>query len=195
MKLMEMWMPVQTHLPCAQLMLKRLKHLLLTLIVVTYILFEELIWEGVVIPAHTYISSLHIYERFITFVSSNTNRYVILLLFIAPFIAGEGLGIISGVLAVNLHLVLAIVVYLLKIPLVFIALSVLNAGKEKLMSFIWFAKSYNLITLMLDKIKHSEIYTTISAFAKNIKSRFLSTKNSVLTFMRAFYFEWRSKLK
>lgn len=79
-------------------------------------------------------------------------------LFIIPFLIGEVIGILSGILAAKLYLVSALLLYACKIPLIVIALAILHSGKEKLLSFVWFAVCYGWIIRQLDKLHNTTLY-------------------------------------
>jgi len=86
------------------------------ILVSIFILFEEIIWEGLANPIHTKIVSLNILvnlENIITLF----NRYIILLLFTILLLGVEGVGILAGVFFVQGKITLGILLYLIKIPI------------------------------------------------------------------------------
>ncbi len=164
-------------------MLKTTKQVALFFLVLVYLFFEEIVWEKIAIPIYNYIRDLRIHTLFLGYITSYANRYVVLLLFITPFLLGEILGILSGVLATQMHIISAIILYTLKIPLVLVALSILEAGKEKLNSFEWFAKTYNTTINILSRLKSSSFYQSIKnkiVFAKE------KTKVAIKKILSAF---------
>ena len=150
-------------------MLKKLKHLFLFFIVFVYIVFEELIWDLVVVPIYLFVQSLKVHDHFLEYIEQRASRYTVLIFFLMPFVLEEILGVFAGILFAQMHVVLAIEVYLLKIPLVFIAFATLKVGRSKLDSFAWFAITYAKTTQTIDRIKASEIYVAIHNMAVSIK--------------------------
>jgi type III secretory pathway component EscS len=168
-------------------LLRKVKHFFLTILILLFIFFEELIWHTIVTPLYNYIKSLHLYEVFSNYIEKSANRYVVLVIFLIPFIAGEILGIISGLLIANLHIFAAILVYLLKIPLVFLALAILHSGHKKLNSFGWFAKSYTWTINKIDAIKQSRLYISAMKKIATMKNAIKVRKSKILLLMKRIY--------
>lgn len=152
-------------------MVRRLRNTLLILLILSYILFEELIWKTTVAPLIEYISAFHFYRRFLDYIQLQAGRTTVLILFIVPFLIGEGIGILSGILAANLYLISAVLVYACKIPLIVVALAILQNGKEKLLSFGWFALSYRWVIRQLDRLHSSTLYLQTVHLISRIRER------------------------
>ncbi|MFA5216829.1 hypothetical protein [Sulfuricurvum sp.] len=92
-----------------------------------------------------------------------------------PFLVGEVIGILSGILAANLYIFSAVLLYACKIPLIVVALAILHSGKEKLLTFPWFALCYRWIIHQLDKLHNSTLYIQtihrISKIREHVTSR------------------------
>jgi hypothetical protein len=149
--------------------LQRIRDLLLSFIILLYILFEDFIWKKAVNPLIKYLSAFHIYQRFLEYVHLRARRSTIFILFIIPFVIGEAIGILSGILAAKLYVVGAAFLYLCKVPLVVMALAILNSGKEKLLSYWWFALIYTWIMDKLDKLHHTIIYIKTVSLISHIR--------------------------
>lgn len=105
-----------------------------------------------------YISTFHLYLRFLTYIQLRAGRFTVLFLFMVPFLIGEVIGILSGILVANLYIFSAVLLYACKIPLIVVALAILHSGKEKLLTFPWFTLCYTWIIRQLDKLHSSTLY-------------------------------------
>lgn len=157
---------------------RKIKHILVLFTVITYILFEELVWNKIAEPVYSFLKNLKFYELFLSYIHLSANRYTVLLLFVMPFVAGEFLGILSAVLAASTHILLAIVVYALKIPLVVIAFAILKAGDSKLESFALFSAARRAVIIIMEKIKSSTIYQKIKQLSNHIKYKISLSKST-----------------
>ena len=85
-------------------MLATIKYKLISLfqliLVMIYIVFEELIWEGIAHPIYTFVHSLKILQK-VEEKLHDFNRYVILVLFITMLSSVEALGLYAGYLFVS----------------------------------------------------------------------------------------------
>lgn len=152
-------------------MIRRIRNLIFILLILSYILFEELIWNTAVVPVIRYISAFHLYRRFLEYIRLHAGRTTVLFLFTVPFIIGEGIGILSGILAANLYFTGAVLLYGCKIPLIVVALEILQNGKEKLLSFGWFALCYRWVMRQLDKLHGSVLYLQTVRILGRIRER------------------------
>jgi len=127
------------------------------LLVLIFILFEELIWEGIAEPIYLKIHSLKILQR-VEKMLEGTPRILILSFFLLIFLAVEGAGILAGILFLQGKIHMGIGLYLMKIPIAAFTFWLFNATKEKLLSYSWFAWSYRKIMALFEWLKHLEIY-------------------------------------
>lgn len=155
-------------------MLRRIRNSLLIFLILIYILFEELIWEGAVAPVIHFVSDFHLYRSFLEYIELRAGRFTVLILFIVPFVIGEIIGIISGILVAHLYLLSAVVLYMCKIPLIVVALAILQKGKEKLLTFGWFALCYQWSTTQLEKLHQSQLYQQIHVIIARIRIQITS---------------------
>jgi hypothetical protein len=96
-----------------------------------------------------------------------------------PFALGEVIGTLSAIMATKLHLYSAALLYTMKIPLIVIALGILQNGKEKLLSFGWFALCYTWVIAQIDKLHASRLYQQVHITINQTKSRFFNRSSYV----------------
>lgn len=159
--------------------LRRILNIPFVLLIFIYILFEEFIWNTAVKPVIRYIASFHIYQRFLDYVRLRAGRFSVLALFIIPFALGEVIGTLSAIMAAKLHLYSAALLYTMKIPLIVIALGILQNGKEKLLSFGWFALCYTWVIAQIDKLHASRLYQQVHITIIQTKSRFFNRSSYI----------------
>jgi hypothetical protein len=155
-------------------MFYRIRNTLLTFLILIYILFEELIWERAVVPVVGFISRFHLYCSFLEYIELRAGRFTVLILFIVPFVVGEIIGIMSGILAARLYLLSAVLLYMCKIPLIVVALAILQRGKKKLLTFDWFALCYGWVITQLEKLHQSQLYQQIHLMMAGLRRQFSS---------------------
>ena len=156
-------------------MIKKIINIFLTFLVFTYIIFEELIWDRLAKPIFSYISNLELFKDLEPKILA-LNSYLILFIFLIPFIIVEFLGIYAGILFVSGKILLGIVLYISKIPIAVVIFWFFNIAKDRLLQFRWLNFIYKNLILIIDKIKHSKIYLMIqdktSMIKDEIKKRF-----------------------
>lgn len=158
------------------------------MLLLSYLLFEELIWRNAVAPFLHFFSSFHLYRRFLEYVRWRAGRVTVLILFTVPFLLGEIIGILSGILAARLYFVSAALLYGCKIPLIVVALAILEHGKEKLLTFRWFDLSYGWVLKQLERLHKSRIYRQTTLALHTIRRRFGSRSNpSVRMIIRLYH--------
>ena len=155
-------------------MLSAIKHrfisLLQLLLVITYIIFEELIWEGIAKPIYETIHALKILQK-VEAKLENVNPSVILFIFVVLLTIVEAFGIYAGMLFVSGQMVLGLVLYISKIPLAAFTFWLFRVTEDKLMHFGWFKWLYDLIMKVIDWIKSSEIHQKTMKRLMQIKIR------------------------
>ena len=97
-------------------MYKKILNIFLTIFVFSYIIFEELIWERLAKPIFSYISTLELFRDLEPKILA-LNSYIILFIFLIPFVIVELLGIYAGILFISGNILFGIVLYLSKIPI------------------------------------------------------------------------------
>ena len=160
-------------------MKQRLVHILLTVLVFSYILFEELIWETIAKPVYDYLHRLRLLQK-LEHTIDRFPAWVVLVLFLALFIAVEGVGLLAGVLALQGNIIVASLLYLSKIPFAAFAFWLFRISKEKLLTIDWFRSAYAFTMRQIEKIKASEIYRNIKLYTARIKHNIKEFKEKYL---------------
>ena len=166
-------------------------------LVVIFIVFEEIVWEGFAKPIYIFIHELHVLQKLQARLQS-INRYVILVLFVVLLIGVEIAGITAGVMAVNGMVISAMLLYALKIPIAAFTFWLFRATEEKLLSFAWFKYLYEKVLAFFAWIKSREIYQStvkmmkelkgnIKSFIKNFKQHYLTGDNTISKRFKRLY--------
>jgi len=139
------------------------------ILVFLFILFEEIIWEGIAKPIYQKIQSLEILQKFETKIAGS-NRYVILTVFLVLLLGVEGAGILAGVFFVQGSVLLGLTLYIAKIPIAAFVFWLFKVSKNKLLSFNWFFWSYEKLMLGIAWLKELTIYKTTMQYMSELKS-------------------------
>lgn len=150
-------------------MKNRLISLLQLLLVLIFIIFEELIWEGIAKPIYQRIHALRILQK-IEAKLRGVNPVVILLIFVLLLITVEMFGIYAGLLFVSGHFLLGAGLYLSKIPIAAFTFWLFRVTEDKLMRFGWFKWLYEKIMAAIDWLKGLAIYQETMAKLKALKA-------------------------
>jgi hypothetical protein len=154
-------------------MLNVLRHKLITLLqlilVIAYIIFEEIIWEGIAHPIYRYVHSLKILQKVEEKLHA-VNAYVILVLFMVMLASVEALGLYAGYLFVSGNMVIGLSIYLMKIPIAAFTFWMFRVTEEKLMQFGWFEWIYGKIMASIAWLKSLEIYLGTVDLLKRTKA-------------------------
>lgn len=179
-------------------MYKKILNIFLIVLVFIYIIFEELIWEKFAKPIITLISSLQLFQNLIPKILA-LNSYFILIFFISIFVIVELIGIYAGILFISGHVISAIFIYVLKIPIAAFIFWFFNIVKPKLLEFKWFEVIYNYTILFISKIKNSSIYIMIKEKAymlkKSLKEKIFSTRSILKSKLISIYKLLKQKYK
>ncbi len=133
-----------------------------SILVVGYILFEELIWDVFAKPIYQYFKSLIILDSLKkTFLEMN--RYVLLSVFISILGITEVMGFLSGFFIINGNFFPGIFVYSLKIPVAAFTFWLFELTKDQLMTFPWLKRAYHYIMSWIEKFINSDIHVYIKA--------------------------------
>ena len=167
------------------------------ILVFLFILFEEIIWEGIAKPIYNKIESLHITQKLEVKIQ-HTHRYVVLAIFSTLLLAVEAAGLLAGVFFVQGQILLGLVLYIAKIPIAAFVFWLFKAGKEKLLSFAWFNWCYEKLMAGLDWLKERKSYQDMMAYMaklkeiikakwKTIKAKYFAEEGSFMKEIKAFY--------
>ncbi len=147
-------------------------------LVMMFVIFEELIWDVFAKPIYDYISKLEVLQT-LQKKLEHTNRYIILVIFVMLFAMVEIAGIYAGLLLFKGDVLLAISIYMSKIPIAAFTFWLFGVTKEHLLSFEWFRWLYGKIISAFDWIKHTRIYQDVKKSISEIKSRVKLYKNQL----------------
>ena len=140
------------------------------LLVMTFVIFEELVWDVFAKPVYEYISKLEILKS-LQKKLEHTNRYLILVIFVLLFATVEAAGVYAGVLLLQGNVLPAVVLYISKIPIAAFTFWLFGVTKDKLLSFDWFRWLYNKIISAFEWVKHTRIYQDVKISISHIKSK------------------------
>ena len=182
-------------------MLSTIKHkpisLLQLILVIIYILFEELIWEGIARPIYEFIHSLKILHK-VEETLHAVNAYVILVIFVVLLGLVEALGIYAGILFISGQILLGLSLYITKIPIAAFTFWVFRITEDKLMQFGWFKWIYEWIMKGINWLKSLEIYQStihqikvtkanIKQTMRRVKEKYFSKENPFVTRIKNLY--------
>jgi len=156
----------------------RLISLLQLLLVITYIIFEELIWEGIAKPIYEAIHALKMLQK-VEVKLQRTNPSVILVIFVVLLSIVEAFGIYAGMLFVSGQVLLGTSLYIAKIPIAAFTFWLFRVTEDKLMQFGWFKWMYDWIMKAIDWLKSREIH-------KRTMERLIQVKISIKVHIKAF---------
>jgi len=161
----------------------RIVSLFQLLLVIIYIIFEELIWEGVAKPIYEAIHSLKILQK-IEVKLQTVNATVVLVIFVILLTIVEAFGIYAGMLFVSGQVALGLALYISKIPIAAFTFWLFRVTEDKLMQFGWFKWLYDWLMKGIDWLKSCEMYSKTMERLKQVKS---SIKNVVKTFKEKYF--------
>lgn len=135
----------------------KLISLLQLLLVIIYVIFEELIWEGIAKPIYEAIHSLKILQKLESKLQS-MNATVILFIFMVLLIVVEAAGIYAGMLFVSGQVAVGLALYLSKIPIAAFTFWLFRVTEDKLMQFGWFKWLYDWMIRGIEWLKSRTMY-------------------------------------
>ena len=147
---------------------KKLLFYIQIVLIAIYLILEELVWDRFAKPLFRYIKYLKLFQR-LEQLLQRANRYVILVLFLLPFIIGELLGLLSPILVLKGYVVGGIVLYVLKLLIVTFAFWLFKVEQKKLLSFKIINYGYKKIVQFTRWIKTTQAFITITRLIKKTK--------------------------
>jgi hypothetical protein len=183
----------------------KLISLLQLILVLLYILFEELIWEGIAKPIYNAIHSLKILQKLEARLET-VNAHVILAIFVLLLTLVEVFGIYAGILFVSGQVMLGLGLYIAKIPIAAFTFWLFRVTEDKLMQFSWFKTVYEKILGAIEWLKSREIYITmmqkikilkerIKAWYRAFKAKYFTRESVFLSKLKARYQVLKDRLK
>jgi len=161
----------------------KLTSLLQLILVIIYIIFEELIWEGVAKPIYAAIHSLKILQK-VEAKLQYINPSIILVIFVVLLLIVEAFGIYAGMLFVSGQVLLGLGLYLSKIPIAAFTFWLFRVTEDKLMTFGWFKWLYKKMMAVIDWLKSREMYVETMERLKLVKE---GIKKSIKVFKRKYF--------
>ncbi len=179
--------------------------LLQLILVIVYIIFEELIWEGIAKPIYTAIHSLKILQK-IEIKLQHANASVILVIFVLLLSIVEAFGIYAGMLFVSGQMVLGLALYISKIPIAAFTFWLFRVTEDKLMQFAWFKWLYEKVMEGIDWLKSCEMYvktmerlgqvkTSLKVYIVRFKEKYFSGKSTFMEKIKHLYSVVKASLK
>ena len=155
-------------------MLAAIKNKIITLfqlfLVFTYIIFEEVIWEGIAKPVYTYVHGLRIMQK-VEYKLHAFNAHIILFLFVIIFAVVQFIGLYAGILFMSGQILFGVIVYVSKIPLAAFTFWVFRVTEDKLMTFAWFKWLYEKIMAAIVWLKSCQVYVKTIEKAKELRAK------------------------
>jgi len=186
-------------------MLSTIKHKLISLfqliLVLIFIVFEELIWEGIAYPIYKYVHSLQILQKVEEKLHA-VNRYVILVIFVLMLASVEAFGLYAGYLFVSGNVLLGLSIYLGKIPVAAFTFWMFRVTEDKLMKFGWFKWLYERVMQFIDWLKSLDVYKStlkrIKLWKEKIRAfriKYFSKESPFVTRMKNLYAAIKESLR
>lgn len=147
----------------------RLSNILLTVLILAYLILEELIWDKIAEPIYRFLHSLKILQR-LEGVIHGLNRYALLAIFLFLFVSVELIGIFAIALFAEGQVLIATIIYTGKIPIAAFTFWLFKVAKDKLLTFDWFNYCFNGLLAILGKIKTSTVYVKVKARIHAVKA-------------------------
>lgn len=152
-----------------------------SILVIGYILFEELVWNIIAQPIYQYCKSLIVLEplkkKFLLM-----NRYLLVTVFIFILMIAEALGLLAGFFFIEGFFLSGVLVYLLKIPIAAFTFWLFDLTKTQLMTFSWLKTVYEWIMSLVNQLINSAIHVYI-------KNRIMTVRLNIQQFIRQYFGE------
>jgi hypothetical protein len=148
-----------------------------------FIIFEELIWEGIAKPIYEAIHSLKILQKIETQLQ-HINGYAILVIFVVLLATVETFGIYAGILFVSGQVLLGLALYISKIPIAAFTFWLFRVTEDKLMQFGWFRWLYEKLMSGIVWLKSRKMYMETMERLGGIK---IQLKKSVKVFKEKYF--------
>ena len=163
-------------------------------LVFLFILFEEIIWEGLAEPIYKKIESLNITKK-IEVLLNGFNSKILLIVFVLLLLGVEGIGLLAGFFFVKGYILFGLILYIAKIPIAGFTFWIFSVSKPKLLKFAWFNWAYKKLISGIAWLKEREIYKTSREMFATLKLKFLGIKEKYFTKDSLFTTEIKSFYK
>jgi hypothetical protein len=175
------------------------------LLVIIFILFEEIVWEGIARPIYAYVHSLKVLQKVEAWLHG-VNATVILVIFVMMLASVEMLGIYAGILFVSGQVALGLMLYLTKVPIAAFTFWMFRVTESKLMQFGWFRWLYEKMMAAIGWLKSLEIYQStmhklkktkekIKGWIKRFKAKYFAKESPFVNRLKRLYRSIKRVLK
>ncbi len=130
---------------------------ILYILILGFILIEEYAWNKIFKHVYLKVKDLKIMIRFKYYLIYEDSRYLLLLIFLFPFLLMEGFSILGMFLIGKGMIVAGIMIYLCKLLITIPVVIIFNSAKKKLLSFFIIKFGYFYIL----KLKRSKIFRNV----------------------------------
>jgi len=181
--------------------MERLRHKLTSLIqlilVILFILFEEVVWEGIAKPIYAWVHGLRVLQK-IQLALERVPAWIILVLFVVLLVGVELLGLYAGALFVSGYVLTGAMIYGAKIPIAAFTFWLFKVSKPRLMEFAWFAWVYEKTMALIERLKSWPVYVEtmallkrtrhrVKAWIRELKARYFAKESRFVRGMKRFY--------
>lgn len=135
------------------------------ILIIVFIVLEEVIWKNILKYIYEPFSIYNPVLKLTRKIHNIKSRYLILLIFIFPFVLEEVFGLLSLYMLGLGYIKFGILIYILKILFMLPAAVIFKISKEKLLTFFFINKIYQLIIFL----KSLKIYLDIKNEIKKYK--------------------------
>ena len=169
--------------------MKTISKYLKVILVTLFIIFEEIAWRRIGEPAYKAVSALQIMDNFKSWVSDINHRYLLLLVFIVPFVLMEGASALAFKAWGSGLIFSGLAIYSIKLILTAPVVVIFNTGKEILLTFWVIRTVYGWI----EALKNSKTFKGIKKYGSTIiDTYFKSTDKSMFDGLIRFYQKMKS---
>jgi len=155
---------------------KKLQHVVQSVIVFVlvflYIVYEELIYETIGYKLVAWFKTLKFFDKLETLLKHQP-PIVILILFLSTFLVAEVIGILSGIIFIvgGPFVLLALLLYAIKIPVAGFSIWLFKTEKEKLLTYRFIKKGYGWLVKFMEYIDSLEAYHIIKDKTNKLKTK------------------------
>jgi hypothetical protein len=165
--------------------MKKLLHLFISFFILIYIFLEDITVNLVVKPIEKILNKFQFTIKISQFIKRQ-NKYVILILFLLPFVGMEFIGLYSlKQLAIKKYIT-GVFLYLFKFYLAIPTLFIFRLTKKTLTKFFIIRQFYFIIL----KLEHSSLYKKVIAYRNSIKQMLIiklkEIKQSIISKIKLF---------
>jgi len=142
-------------------LLKKLIIFLEMSLVLIYLVFEEILWNRIGQPLYKRIKCLKLYSRFEAYLNSDINPWILLSIFLLPFVLMEVMAVLAGKMFLTGHFYLGLFFYSLKAAATVPVVTIFSLGKEKLLQFKIIKLGYNMILWLIETKVYQNVATIL----------------------------------